>query len=92
MNWNEFFKLTKQKTKVTVIIIIFYYFMMFVTNFINNILTPTFYQAINAATQGIEISTSSLFSALSAHFLILIIVSYLVACINESIFKKRGKK
>jgi len=92
MNWNEFFKITRQKIKVTVIIIIFYYFMMFVTNFINSIITPTFYQAINDATQGIEISTSSLFSALSAHFLILIIVSYLIACINNAIFEKRGKK
>jgi hypothetical protein len=92
MKWKEFFRLTKQKVKLTILLIIFYYFMMLVTNLINNFITPTFYQAINNATRGIEIPASNLFAALFLHFLTLIIISYLIACINLAIFQKRGKK
>lgn len=95
MKLKEFFKLTNQKVKITVLLVVFNYIILNLTNIITGIMMPSYHKMLNDFVISLLKQPDYLsfsFQNMIYNFFVLIIVSYLFACVIDLMFWKRGKK
>jgi len=101
MCWKKFFEPNWNKIKITILLLVFYYFINFSTNFltqfvaswtreIEEIMAKCMTEQ-NLINLGPQILISIVFMLL-INFLILIIGSYITACIIMKVLEKKSKK